>query len=839
MPSLASIPSLASFPSLASTPSTDDSESIAADSESIADSESYPSLSSISDTGDDDGPPVEAQEVRAIGRQRTAPTPAVSHVMFGPEVLHTRVQTVFRLARGFTASGWNLLMTDISHVPSFVLDCSTLYAIPPIDVDRSLRRRMSPPTKENMSVFQLSFGALDALVMSMTTIAPATVYPAPVSSELASEDSVLMTIEDAGSEEISDDAMLDELLAIVDCGVRLVLPVAEVDAFVAYNTDAADVFLDLLKASVISDTPYARNAAVVSSAALTLEIPASVGMDSTDDLAVSTVSNVADLECPSQTVGDVSSESESESFDSSCEDATATGDWVKVTRESRKATPPLATATISTIPRVTTWTRVPTPLPKGWVVPAVEGPSDNKPVEPRAVTAITVTAASVDPPPVVSDNATPDDLTLCTTQEASEEAEAAEATNHGSSDEPETAVEEVRRRKTRRSGKEVRRRREAAALRAAAAASNGNEDETVTEELSSGPVAGPSQATSDNHVIPPVEQASTDEPSDSKAEAGAEVVDSASVRPKGKKKTYRRSGHKAKLVHRALLASEKLAQENQLATELADAQRYLAALADVPGNVTFVSSGPWVIPTTTPEAFAPVYPAYVAKDFPALPLSTVVPRPMFRDQARPPTIAAVQSPTGRDLANAASSSMRVIQAVDDASVPVTVTASRRTKHSLSTWTTNAVKTGAERTRKTFVADNGNSEAGSEGTGASAPPYRHAFFAYVNKAFIAGGYPDLSPPHIPRTTSTTATPASTDAPAPHDNAQESSSEHTVPVPDTDTPTTTVTTTTTTTTTTLADSITTATDMTAASSSPRRRARISIPRSLGHYMARAAA
>lgn len=794
-------------------------------------------------------------------QQRTAPTPAVSHVMFGPEVLHTRVQTVFRLARGFTASGWNLLMTDISRVPSFVLDCSTLYAIPPIDVDRSLRRRMSPPTKENMSIFQLSFGGLDALVMSMTTIAPATVYPAPVSSELASEDSVLvsvlgpsavsapklnllqMTIEDAGSEEISDDAMLDELLAIVDCGVRLpvVLPVAEVDAFVAYNTNAADVFLDLLKASVISDTPYARNAAVVSSAALTLEIPASVGMDSTDDLSVSTVSNVADLECPSQTVGDVSSESESESFDSSCEDATATGDWVKVTRESRKATAPPATATISTIPRVTMWTRVPTPLPKGWVVPAVEGPSDNKPVEP--VTAVTVTAASVDPPPVVSDNATPDDLTLCTTQEASEEAEeaeAAEATNHGSSDEPETAVEEVRRRKTRRSGKEVRRRREAAALRAAAAASNGNEDETVTEELSSGPVAGPSQATSDNQVIPPVEQASTDEPSDSKAEAGAEVVDSASVRPKGKKKTYRRSGHKAKLVHRALLASEKLAQENQLATELADAQRYLAALADVPGNVTFVSSGPWVIPTTTPEAFAPVYPAYVAKDFPALPLSTVVQRPMFRDQAGPPTIAAIQSPTGRDLAADAvsSSSMRVIQAVDDASVPVTVTASRRTKHSLSAWTTNAVKTGAERTRKTFVADNGNSEAGSEGTGASAPPYRHALFAYVNKAFIAGGYPDLSPPHVPRTTSTTATPASTDAPAaPRDNAQESLSEHAAPVPDTDTPTTTVTTTTTTTT--LADSITAATDMTAASSSPRRRARISIPRSLGHYMARAAA
>ena len=104
------------------------------------------------------------------------------------------------------------------HAPSFILDCTTLFDIAPIDVDGSLRRRLSPPTMESMSVFQLSFTRPNTLVMSLTALAPSSVV-APISqvSVLSSEEVVAISAEPA-SPHAHDSELLDSANVLVSAG---------------------------------------------------------------------------------------------------------------------------------------------------------------------------------------------------------------------------------------------------------------------------------------------------------------------------------------------------------------------------------------------------------------------------------------------------------------------------------------------------------------------------------------------------------------------------------------------------------------------------------------------
>lgn len=151
-----------------------------------------------------------------------------------------------------------------------------------------------------------------------------------------------------------------------------------------------------------------------------------------------------------------------------------------------------------------------------------------------------------------------------------------------------------------------------------------------TEEVTSGlpateekladedtPTAGPSQAPSDPRV-------------------NGEPV-------KKKNKRGCRGGQKTRLALKEKKKEEKLEREADHATELERAGKYLATFADIPGNVTFRSSGPWLILEATPETLAPTYPVETAKKFPALPLSTELPRSRFRNWYRIRTTRYAQS----------------------------------------------------------------------------------------------------------------------------------------------------------------------------------------------------
>ena len=109
-------------------------------------------------------------------------------------------------------------MEDLVRVPFFVLDCTTLFAIAPVDVDGSLRRRLSPPTIESMSIFQHSFSYLNTLVMSMTIPAPSSVV-ASISqvSALTPEEAGVISAE-PGSLHSHDSGVLDLAHATVSAG---------------------------------------------------------------------------------------------------------------------------------------------------------------------------------------------------------------------------------------------------------------------------------------------------------------------------------------------------------------------------------------------------------------------------------------------------------------------------------------------------------------------------------------------------------------------------------------------------------------------------------------------
>ena len=101
-------------------------------------------------------------------------------------------------------------MEDLVRVPFFVLDCTTLFSIAPIDVDGSLRRRLSPPTFENMSIFQLSFESLNGLVMSMTVPTPSTVTASISEACVVSPEQVVAVSDEPASLHAHDILGLDD-----------------------------------------------------------------------------------------------------------------------------------------------------------------------------------------------------------------------------------------------------------------------------------------------------------------------------------------------------------------------------------------------------------------------------------------------------------------------------------------------------------------------------------------------------------------------------------------------------------------------------------------------------
>ena len=329
-----------------------------------------------------------------------------------------------------------------------------------------------------------------------------------------------------------------------------------------------------------------------------------------------------------------------------------TENWITSARESREETrprPPVNTP--STLPRTTKWKRVPY-TQQGWVVHKVEPQravqdqdahvSDEHSGEGRSVLVQPAEGLSV----ALGGGAADDASALLDGQDSAE-------TSLVNAPEAPTSTEAVAKpkRKTRRAGKELRRRRENAARRAAEAAlsslTTGEEQETNERADADADEDGGNDACSageENSFVNGLHQKIEDtgtqsEPSAHLSEIAHEDLNneeskrgpvsesSEAPHPQRKKRVYRRAGRAAKL----RIAKEK---EDREAAELAEAEAYLAAFAAVPGNVNFMQSGPWLIPKTTAEVFAPIYPSYMARDFPALPLSAVNPPTEHQDQRR-------------------------------------------------------------------------------------------------------------------------------------------------------------------------------------------------------------
>ncbi|KIP04178.1 hypothetical protein PHLGIDRAFT_204783 [Phlebiopsis gigantea 11061_1 CR5-6] len=439
-------------------------------------------------------------------------------------------------------------------------------------------------------------------------------------------------------------------------------------------------------------------------------------------------------------------------------------DWLTSTRiqRSRGDSRPLPLFnSLSAFSRTTKWKRVPY-TQQGWVIHRVEpqGAVTNENAQgaqaPPAHPGETCPAPAEQPaglPESAHDDSADDIITPLGGQDPTET-----PLTDPSEVSANTETVERRRRKTRRSGKEVRRRRMNAALRAAEAALAGSltdgpcetsEGTDAADDADAGAalevdsfldslcgtdegtethkqdeagyvndirVSGPTISLADSSVRSETTYGESSNEKSSQDDAAVEASATSDVPLPKKKKAYRRSGHAAKLRHREMIANEKREREAQREAELADAKTYLTTFADVPGNVNFVQSGPWLIPTTTVEAFAPVYPSYIAKDFPAFPLCVVDSLPKHQKMKQ-----ATAEPSGNSAEHRATGKRTIIA---------------------REWT--LITTDFREMHGPWEAEN-ETESCKQTSGyihTKPKQFRYSLFARVNMQFMASGYPPL-------------------------------------------------------------------------------------------------